>query len=120
MRVRFTVALPVTGGMGAIGAAIGAAATAVFVARLARRLARAYGSRIAQVLGGAASRADLGEEIAPGLFEAELRYLRREEWACTAEDVLWRRTKRGLHFSEAQRQRVADWMNQADEHRKVA
>ena len=87
---------------------------------LARRLARAYGSRIEQVLGGASGRADLGEEVAPGLFEAELRYLRREEWACTAEDVLWRRTKRGLHFSEAQRQRVADWMNQADEHRKVA
>jgi glycerol-3-phosphate dehydrogenase len=89
-------------------------------AALARRLARAYGSRIAQVLGDANSRADLGEEVAPGLFEAELRYLRREEWACTAEDVLWRRTKRGLHFSEIQRQRVADWLNQADEHRKVA
>ncbi|MCX7155014.1 MAG: glycerol-3-phosphate dehydrogenase [Rhodocyclales bacterium] len=89
-------------------------------APLARRLARAYGSRIAQVLGGASSRAGLGEEVAPGLFEAELNYLRREEWACTAEDVLWRRTRRGLHLSEIQRQRVADWMNQADEQRKVA
>lgn len=87
---------------------------------LARRLARAYGSRIEQVLGGAKSGADLGDEIAPGLFEVELRYLRREEWACTAEDVLWRRTKRGLHFSETQRQRVAEWMNQADMLRKVA
>lgn len=89
-------------------------------APLARRLARAYGSRMERVLGGAGSRAGLGAEVAPGLFEAELNYLRREEWACTAEDVLWRRTRRGLHFSELQRQHVADWMNQPDEHRKVA
>ena len=77
---------------------------------LARRLSRAYGSRIERVLGDASRTADLGEEVAPGLFEAELRYLRREEWALTAEDVLWRRTKRGLHCSEAERQRVVDWM----------
>jgi len=82
-------------------------------AALARRWARAYGSRIEHVLAGATNRAGLGEEVAPGMFEIELRYLRREEWACTAEDVLWRRSKRGLHFSTAERQRVADWMNQA-------
>lgn len=84
-------------------------------AALARRLARAYGSRIAQVLDGASCRADCGEEVAPGLFEAELRYLRREEWARTAEDVLWRRTKLGLHFSAIERQRVAAWMSRVDE-----
>ncbi|MBE0625074.1 MAG: glycerol-3-phosphate dehydrogenase [Burkholderiales bacterium] len=84
-------------------------------ATLARRWARAYGSRIDHVLGGATSRADLGDEVAPELFEIELRYLRREEWACTADDVLWRRSKRGLHLSAAERQRVADWMNRAAE-----
>ena len=89
-------------------------------ASLTRRLARAYGSRVELVLGDATSATDLGDEVAPGLFEAELQYLRREEWACTAQDVLWRRTKRGLHFNDAERQRVADWMNRADEHRKVA
>jgi glycerol-3-phosphate dehydrogenase len=89
-------------------------------AALARRLARAYGSRVERVLEGAGSRPDLGDEVAPGMFEIELRYLRREEWACTAEDVLWRRTKRGLHLSEGERERVADWMHRADEHRKVA
>ena len=88
-------------------------------AALAHRLARAYGSRIALVLGDARCAADLGEEVASGLFEIELRYLRREEWARTAEDVLWRRTKRGLHLSEAQRQRVADWLSQSDECRTV-
>ncbi len=78
---------------------------------LARRLARAYGSRIDLVLGDAGSRAGLGEEVAPGLFEAELNYLQREEWAQEAEDVLWRRTKRGLHCSAAERRQVAGWMD---------
>ena len=89
-------------------------------ASLARRLARAYGSRIDRMLDGADCLDDLGEEVVPGLHEAELLYLRREEWACTAEDILWRRTKRGLHCSEAQRQRVADWMSCAGKPRKVA
>jgi glycerol-3-phosphate dehydrogenase len=81
-------------------------------AALARRLARAHGSRIERVLAGATCRAELGEEVAPGLFEAELRYLRREEWALTAEDVLWRRTKLGLHYSDVQRRQIADWIAQ--------
>ena len=41
--------------------------------------------------------ADLGEEVAPGLHEAELDYLRQHEWAASADDVLWRRSKLGLH-----------------------
>lgn len=77
---------------------------------LALRLAHAYGSYIDRVLGAARSRSDLGAEVAPGLFEAELRYLCREEWATTAEDILWRRTKLGLHYGEAERRQVADWM----------
>jgi len=55
------------------------------------------------------SREDLGQEIAPDLYEAELFYLKRDEWAMTAEDVLWRRSKLGLHYSAEQRQAVADW-----------
>jgi len=76
---------------------------------LARRLARAYGARVGRVLGGAAGLAGLGQEVAPGLFDAELRYLAAEEWARSAEDVLWRRSKLGLHYSEAQRAAVAEW-----------
>ena len=79
-------------------------------AALAHRLARAYGSRIDRVLGSARSLADLGEEVAPGLHEAELHYLRREEWASSADDVLWRRSKLGLHYSPAQREAVAAWL----------
>jgi len=76
---------------------------------LARRLSRAYGAHISRVLGAAVTMADLGAEVAPGLFEIELRYLQREEWALAAEDVLWRRSKLGLHYSAAQRAQVSAW-----------
>ncbi|WP_428420845.1 glycerol-3-phosphate dehydrogenase [Methylibium sp.] len=77
---------------------------------LAQRLARAYGTRAALLLGAARALADLGAEVAPGLHAAELLHLQRDEWAVTAEDVLWRRSKLGLHFSAAQRGAVADWL----------
>jgi glycerol-3-phosphate dehydrogenase len=78
---------------------------------LARRLARAYGARVALLLAAATSVADLGHEVAPGMYEAELRYLQREEWAATGEDVLWRRSKLGLHYSDEERARVESWMS---------
>ncbi len=79
-------------------------------AELAHRLARAHGSRIALVLGQAQRLSDLGEEVVPGVHEAELRHLQRSEWACSADDVLWRRSKLGLHLTVAQREAVAWWM----------
>ncbi|HJV69490.1 glycerol-3-phosphate dehydrogenase [Ideonella sp.] len=83
---------------------------------LVRRLARAYGARIGELLGSAQSLADLGAEIAPGLYEAELKFLRDTEWARSGEDVLWRRSKLGLHYSAAERARVDAWMeNHADD-----
>lgn len=66
-------------------------------APLAHRYARAYGTRASRVVGDATSLEGLGLAIAPGLYEAELRYLRDAEWATCAQDVLWRRTKLGLH-----------------------
>ncbi len=78
-------------------------------APLAHRLARAYGARVELVLGTAASLADLGAEVAPGLYESELQHLNRHEWARSAGDVLWRRSKLGLFHTPAQRQAVADW-----------
>jgi glycerol-3-phosphate dehydrogenase len=80
--------------------------------QLARRLARGYGTRVDQLLGqrnGESSAEAMGAEVAPGLFEAELNYLHHTEWARSADDVLWRRTKLGLHFTAAQRTAVADW-----------
>lgn len=63
---------------------------------LARRLARAYGTRIDDLLGSATSMADLGEAFDGGLTAAEVDYLRGTEWALTADDILWRRSKLGL------------------------
>jgi glycerol-3-phosphate dehydrogenase len=71
---------------------------------LVRRLCRAYGSRVEELL-----REPLGGEVAPGLFEGELQFLHRHEWARCADDVLWRRSKLGLHYGAAQRSAVADW-----------
>ncbi|KVA12395.1 glycerol-3-phosphate dehydrogenase [Burkholderia ubonensis] len=68
-------------------------------AELARRYARAYGTRAERVVGNAKSLAGLGAAIAPGIHEAELRYLRDVEWATRAQDVLWRRSKLGLHVA---------------------
>jgi glycerol-3-phosphate dehydrogenase len=72
---------------------------------LLHRLARAYGSRIELLFAGGA----LGPEVVPGLHEAELAYLHDHEWARSADDVLWRRSKLGLHLDPAQRAAVADW-----------
>lgn len=65
---------------------------------LVLRWVRAYGTRLHQLLSGAQSLQDLGAEVAPGLYEAELRYLREHEFATRAVDVLWRRSKLGLHL----------------------
>jgi glycerol-3-phosphate dehydrogenase len=71
-----------------------------------RAVFRRHGARAADVLGDG----DLGEHYGAGLTERELRHFVRHEWARTAEDVLWRRTKAGLAMSEAQRVRVAEAM----------
>lgn len=63
---------------------------------LARRFARAYGTRAMRLLDGVKSRADMGESFGGGLTRLEVDYLVREEWARSAEDVLWRHTKCGL------------------------
>ena len=68
-----------------------------FPARLLDRWARAYGTRATGWLGSARSPADLGAEVVPGLHAAEIAYLRRSEWAQSADDILWRRSKLGLH-----------------------
>ncbi len=64
---------------------------------LAQRLARAYGTRVHTLLAGCTALEDMGAQIVPGLFEAEARYLTAHEWATCAADILWRRSKLGLH-----------------------
>jgi glycerol-3-phosphate dehydrogenase len=67
-----------------------------------RRLLRAYGTRIDRLIGGARCYSDLGRVFGADLTEAELRYLVDVEWARTAADVIWRRTKLGLRLSPQQ------------------
>jgi glycerol-3-phosphate dehydrogenase len=77
---------------------------------LALRLGRAYGTRIWTILKDATSMADLGESFGGGLTQAEIDYLIDFEWAEQADDVLWRRSKLGLHMSQQERERVAVYM----------
>ena len=71
-------------------------------------LARRHGSLTDEILGDAKSLADLGADLGAGLTEREVRYFAEHEWARTATDVLWRRTKAGLHFtSDADREAAA-------------
>jgi glycerol-3-phosphate dehydrogenase len=65
---------------------------------VAERLARAYGRRVIAILRDADSMEALGTNYGYGLTDAEIVYLMREEWAMTAEDILWRRSKLGLHL----------------------
>ena len=91
--------------------------------RLRRRYAHAYGTRIARVVGGAGSLSELGTEILPQLYERELEYLVRAEFARTAEDVLWRRSKLGLHLMGADVTPLERWLERASvapEHRQGA
>ena len=94
---------------------------AVFLSTLARhypwlpaplrwRYAHAYGTRIERVLGAATTPADLGQEVLPQLYERELEYLCREEFARTAEDILWRRSKLGLHLLRADLGPLERWL----------
>jgi glycerol-3-phosphate dehydrogenase len=76
---------------------------------LARRYGRAYGTRARKLLGSAQRLADLGPDFGGGVYDAELRYLRDVEWARSAEDVLWRRSKLGLHTGVATQRAVAEW-----------
>lgn len=82
---------------------------------LLARLLRAYGTRIDLILGQANSLEDLGEAFSAELYEAELAYLKRYEWATCADDVLWRRTKLGVHLSESAREKVAEWFSKSSE-----
>ncbi len=78
-----------------------------------RRLVQAYGTRIARVLGAARTLENLGRSFGGDLTEAEVRYLMQEEWAETADDILWRRTKLGLHLSSAEKAALACFMDEA-------
>jgi glycerol-3-phosphate dehydrogenase len=75
-----------------------------------RRLVRAYGTRTALVLGGACTPEDLGRCFGADLTEREVRYLMEHEWAQTADDVVWRRSKLGLRMTLPEVDDLGAWM----------
>jgi glycerol-3-phosphate dehydrogenase len=76
----------------------------------ATRLARAYGTRAAVLLEGARDRADLGRSFGADLTEREVVFLMEREWAETAADVVWRRSKLGLRMTAAELAELDSWM----------
>ncbi|MFY9990031.1 MAG: glycerol-3-phosphate dehydrogenase [Rhodoplanes sp.] len=76
----------------------------------ARRLVSSYGARLERILGGAAQSSDLSERFGADLTAAEVRYLMREEWAETADDILWRRSALGFGFAATEREALAQFM----------
>jgi glycerol-3-phosphate dehydrogenase len=77
----------------------------------ANRLAHAYGTRANKVLGAAKSIGDLGQPFGASLTEAEVRYLISQEWACTAEDIVWRRSKLGLRLTPQETATLDNWIS---------
>ena len=77
---------------------------------LLSRFARSYGTRTEALLADVRTLEDLGEHFGGGLYAREVDYLVEKEWARTAQDVLFRRTKLGLHISAEDSERLAAYM----------
>lgn len=75
------------------------------------RLFDRHGRNAYAILKEAQTPAELGRDFGGGLVQREVDYLIAHEWACRPEDILWRRTKCGLHMSERQRADFADWFD---------
>ncbi|WP_176592618.1 glycerol-3-phosphate dehydrogenase [Sphingobium sp. EM0848] len=77
-----------------------------------QRIGCAYGTRARDWLGGAQDMAALGLHFGHGLTQAEVDYLIVREWAVSAEDILWRRTKLGLRLDAVQKLRLEQWLEE--------
>ncbi|MNM52050.1 Aerobic glycerol-3-phosphate dehydrogenase [compost metagenome] len=83
-------------------------------AEIAKRWALTYGSRVWRLLEGVQGPADLGDAIGGGLFTREVDYLCSEEWAVSADDILWRRSKLGLFTTAAEQQALRDYLQRLE------
>ncbi len=86
----------------------------------ARRLVDAYGTRARRLLGAARSMTDLGVTFGASLSEAEVRYLIAEEWARTADDIVWRRSKLGLRMTAPEVATLDAWIKDSGVLRSAA
>ena len=87
--------------------------------KIANRYVRDYGTNANKIIANATSLNDLGKEFPGGLYQKEIEYLLANEWAETAEDILWRRTKLGLVFSEKDVDDLKSWLTQACHIREI-
>ena len=78
----------------------------------ATRLVRTYGTKAASLLKGVSKKADLGICFGADLYQKEVEYLKKQEWACSAEDVLFRRTKLGINFSKDETDALRKFMDE--------
>lgn len=81
--------------------------------KILHRLCRAYGSRLTLILKDASDDSALGLHFGAGLYQAEVDYLRQQEWARDADDIVWRRTKMGLQLSTRQIDTLTEYLNHA-------
>lgn len=77
------------------------------------RLASAYGTRMGRILGAARTNSDLGKDFGAGLYAREVDYLMTNEWATSAEDILWRRSKLGLRLTATQMEALESYIKEA-------
>jgi len=87
---------------------------------LLRGLARRHGSNALDILENVGAPADLGQDFGAGLTAREIDWMIEREWATSAPGVLWRRSKTGLHMSEAQRRAASDYIERRLAERRVA
>jgi glycerol-3-phosphate dehydrogenase len=80
--------------------------------KLLKRYVRTYGSRTFDVLSDVVSEKEMGRDFGANLFKAEVDYLLKNEWAITADDILWRRTKMGLRLTTPQQHDLSNYINQ--------
>ncbi len=86
---------------------------------IARRWSTTYGSRTWRMLEGVETLADMGEHLGGGLYTREVDYLCSEEWATTAHDILWRRSKLGLFTTPAEQEKLAAYLGKVELNRKI-
>ncbi len=84
------------------------------------RMVAAYGTRTTEILGSARTADELGRHFGGGLYETELRYLMEHEWAVTADDVLWRRSKLGLALDAAAAAAIDAYMSGRSSEQRLA
>ena len=80
---------------------------------LINRWLACYGTLSFEILGKARGLGDLGVKFGANLYQREVDYLCAKEWACSADDILWRRTKLGYYLNEKEKQSLSNYINQS-------